>query len=284
VSEIIVPPHLEKGDEAGARDAWSRVIQLAKKKNVRLSNRAPAPEKFQGRNPKQKPEQGGRISVAEALVKEREGLATEELFAGAKEKARGKGLWLALDSLQDPHNVGAIFRTAGFFGVQGILVTDERSAPLSSTVYDVASGGLEYVPFTLQTNLQRGFEVAKEAGLWILGTSEHARDDLSKIQADRPWLLVIGNEERGMRRLTEESCDVLCKISSHEKGGGGVDSLNASVATGIFISTLTRLARSTWYLPGESARGANFPPEKSGIHRQVWRAAYRSFPEAGSRA
>jgi 23S rRNA (guanosine2251-2'-O)-methyltransferase len=240
ITEIIVPPHLEKGESSG-RDAWNRVIQAAKQKGVRLSNRAPAPEKSFTRNPKQKPEQGGRTSLGEALVKEREGVSADELFSKAREKANGKGLWIALDSLQDPHNVGAIFRTAAFFGVQGIMVTDERSAPLSNTVYDVASGGLEHIPFTQQTNLQRGFEVAKEAGLWILGTSERASDDYSKIEADRPWLLVIGNEERGMRRLTEESCDLLCKISSY----GGVDSLNASVAAGVFISALTRLARST---------------------------------------
>ena len=104
------------------------------------------------------------------------------------------------------------FRAAAFFGAQGILLTQERSAPLSAVVYDVASGGLEYVPFTLQINLQRAFEIAKDAGLWILGTSEHAKDGVDSIERDRPWLLVLGNEEKGMRRLTEESCDVLCKI------------------------------------------------------------------------
>jgi 23S rRNA (guanosine2251-2'-O)-methyltransferase len=168
-------------------------------------------------------------------VKEKTAVSAEELFAHAKDRADGKGLWLALDSLQDPHNVGAIFRTAAFFGVQGIMLTQERSAPLSAAAYDVASGGLEYVPFTLQTNLQRGFEVAKEAGLWILGTSEHSPDSLSSIQKDRPWLLVLGNEEHGMRRLTQEACDLLCKIPP----AGRVTSLNVSVAAGIAISALS---------------------------------------------
>ena len=75
-----------------------------------------------------------------------------------------------------------------------------------------------------------------DEGLWILGTSEHAHDNLDKIERDRPWLLVLGNEEKGMRRLTEESCDVLCKIAPQ----GKVTSLNVSVAAGIFISTLSR--------------------------------------------
>ena len=97
-------------------------------------------------------------------------------------------------------------------------------------------GGVEHVPFTIQPNLQRGFEVAKEAGLWILGSSEHAHDDLQSVEADRPWLLVLGNEEKGMRRLTEESCDVLCKISAK----GKVSSLNVAVASGVMMSYLTR--------------------------------------------
>jgi 23S rRNA (guanosine2251-2'-O)-methyltransferase len=84
-------------------------------------------------------------------------------------------------------------------------------------------------------NLQRGFEVAREAGLWILGASEHAKEDVSKIERDRPWLLVLGNEEKGMRRLTEESCDVLCGIKPKSRG---VTSLNVSVAAGILMSRL----------------------------------------------
>ena len=120
-------------------------------------------------------------------------------------------------------------------GVQGIVLTQERSAPLTGTVYDVASGGVEHVPFSMQVNLQRAFEKAKEAGLWILGASEHAHDDVRTVSRDRPWLLVIGNEEKGMRRLTEEACDVLCKISP----AGPVTSLNASVAASILIARLT---------------------------------------------
>ena len=76
----------------------------------------------------------------------------------------------------------------------------------------MASGGVEYVPFSVQTNLSRALDAAKDAGLWVLGTSEHAEKDLSAFSADRPWLLVLGNEERGMRRLTRDKCDELCRI------------------------------------------------------------------------
>jgi len=226
IMDIHVPPK-------ATTDAWERVIKAAKDKGIRVSFSAKTSEAPRGRGAKH--DEGGRVGTAEATVKERQGISVEELFAGAREKAGGKGVWLALDSLTDPHNVGAIFRTASFLGVQGILMTQERSAPLTGAVYDVSSGGVEHVPFTLQTNLQRAFEVAKEAGLWILGTSEHANDNLAAIESDRPWLVVLGNEEKGMRRLTEESCDVLCKIPSK----GEVTSLNVSVAAGIVISKLT---------------------------------------------
>jgi 23S rRNA (guanosine2251-2'-O)-methyltransferase len=155
----------------------------------------------------------------------------DELFRAPKPR----GLWLALDQLQDPHNVGAVFRTAAFFGVKGIVMTVDRSAPLSPTVYDVASGGVEYVPFTLQTNLAQAMEIAKKSGLWVLGSSERAAESVHRIDRDRRWLLVIGNEEKGLRRLTLERCDQVCTIPP----AGQVNSLNVSVAAGILMAALT---------------------------------------------
>jgi 23S rRNA (guanosine2251-2'-O)-methyltransferase len=227
VTRIVMPGGGKGKSDLG--EGWERVARLARENKIPIDASS---------GPKAgAPRTGGdgRVGVAEAHVNDRQPVSAEELFAGAKERAGGHGLWLALDSLQDPHNVGAIFRTAAFFGVQGIILTVERSAPLTAAVYDVAAGGLEHVPFTLQTNIQRAFEIAKEQGLWILGTSEHANDDFLSVARDRPWLLVLGNEERGMRRLTEESCDVLCRISPQ----GKTTSLNVSVAAGVFISRLT---------------------------------------------
>ena len=222
----VVLPHSGAGG-----DAWEKVFQLAKRHKIQIQTGGAQAKGARNADALE----AGRSHSVELVVKEREGISTEELFENAAERDGGKGLWLALDSLQDPQNVGAIFRAAAFFGVQGIMLTQERSAPLTSAVYDVAAGGVEYIPFVLQTNLQRGFEIAKDAGLWILGTSEHSKDDLKKIECDRSWLLVLGNEEKGMRRLTEESCDVLCAI----KPKGKVTSLNVSVAAGICISHLT---------------------------------------------
>jgi len=175
--------------------------------------------------------QAGRESTCEALVKERESLNLEKLI---HIEEGVNGLWLALDCLQDPQNVGSIFRTAAFFGVKGIIMTQERSAPLTSVAYDIASGGIEYVPFTILPNLQRAFEVAKDHGLWILGTSEHAKQSYTKVEKDRNWLLVLGNEEKGMRRLTEENCDLVCQIPPL----GEVKSMNVGAAAAVLISRL----------------------------------------------
>lgn len=228
---------------SGGDEAWKRVTDLARRHKIQILTGAPERDSRRGGRPNDRgarddSKESGRISLNEAKVQPKESISAEELFADAKERAGGKGIWLALDSLTDPHNVGAIFRIAGFFGIEGILMTSERSAPLTGTVYDVACGGVESVPFTEQVNLQRGLEIAKDSGLWVLGTSEHAKESYLGLKRDCPWLVVIGNEEKGMRRLTAEACDVLVGIPPL----GDVTSLNASVATGVLISRLASLS------------------------------------------
>lgn len=206
-------------------DAWRRVVEAAAPHGIPVQSGIVRAKPTHGRD------KGERQSVAEAVVKERRGVSLEELLS----PAGGGGLWLALDCLQDPHNVGAVFRTAAFFGVKGMVISRDRSAPLSGTVYDVAAGGCEHVPFAQPSNLAQALEIAKKQGLWVLGTSEHATKDVRTVPRDRPWLLVVGNEEQGLRRLTLDRCDETCCIPSQ----GGVTSLNVSVATGILIASLT---------------------------------------------
>jgi 23S rRNA (guanosine2251-2'-O)-methyltransferase len=194
-------------------------------------------EQGRGRRQKQAGPKSERVGVASAQVREPAGLKDPtDLFATATESSGGSpGLWLALDCLQDPHNVGAIFRTAGFFGVRGIVVTRDRSAPLNATVLDVAAGGVEHVPFCAVPNLARALKAAKTAGLWLLGTTEHASESAFSITRDRPWLVILGNEEKGLRRLTLEECDLTCAIPAR----GAVTSLNVSTAAAVLISRLT---------------------------------------------
>lgn len=175
-----------------------------------------------------------RGANAFALVTERDETPLGELWT---EPAPG-ALWLALDSIQDPQNLGAIFRTAAFFGVRGIVLPRDRSASLTETVYDVASGAVELVPHATVTNLSRALEAAKDAGVWIVGASEHAQRSAWELGPDRPWLLVLGNEERGLRRLTLERCDEVVAIEPR----GELTSLNVSVAAGILMAVLTGAA------------------------------------------
>ena len=93
------------------------------------------------------------------------------------------------------------------------------------------------MPFAVEINLRRALDAAKAAGLWILGSSEHAERGIEEIPRDRPWLLVLGNEEDGLRRLTLETCDEVCRVAPQ---GAAVTSLNVAVAAGILIATLAR--------------------------------------------
>ena len=208
--------------------AWKQVLEAAGDHGIPVLE----PLAQSNRRTKRQQEAGGRIGTTYGVVRERESTPLRELY----QTTSSRGLWLALDRLQDPHNVGAVFRTAAFFGVEGVVLTQDKSAPLSGTVYDVASGGLEHVPFTLQTNLVRAIEIAQQSDLWVLGSSEHATREVSEVDADRKWLLVIGNEETGLRRLTLENCDETCRIPPR----GPVTSLNVSVAAGILMATLSR--------------------------------------------
>jgi 23S rRNA (guanosine2251-2'-O)-methyltransferase len=211
---------------------WSQIEGLAARNRVRIG----AGRERDARGAQSAKPAGGRESGHGATIRAKSMTSVEEMFEGVEPSTRGA--WLALDCLQDPQNLGAIFRSASFFGIKGIVMTSERSAPMTATVYDISAGGVETVPYVAVANLQRAFEKAKDAGLWILGTSEHSKTTLQKVEKDRPWLIVMGNEEKGIRRLTEESCDVMCTIANRNDDEG-VTSLNVALATGLLMNHLT---------------------------------------------
>ncbi len=227
VREIRVPAGKPYG-------VWADIAEMARRQGISVVAQQVDAGARRGKKTQGKSE---RVGIATAMVCEHPGIQKpEKLLSAAEESGQNAAsLWLALDCLQDPHNVGAIFRTAAFFGVKGILLTKDRSAPMTATVYDVAAGGVESVPFCLVPNLARSLETAKKAGLWLLGTSEHEATSYVDVQPDRQWLLVIGNEEKGLRRLTLDNCDVVCGIPPQ----GDVTSLNASVAAAIMIARLS---------------------------------------------
>jgi 23S rRNA (guanosine2251-2'-O)-methyltransferase len=139
---------------------------------------------------------------------------------------------IALDGITDPHNLGAILRTAAFMGVNGVLIPKDRSVAINDTVYRIASGGLEYLRVAQVTNFVSALQTLKEIGFWSVGFSEHATQDISELKQDFPPVVVIGNEEKGIRQLVRDNCDFLVKLS----GKGGLKSLNASVAGALAMS------------------------------------------------
>lgn len=213
-------------------DAWKKVATVAQQHGIAVRMQSGGPPNRGRKGNTNQSQKSERAGIATATVKEKPTASLNELFDDPQEG----DLWLALDCLQDPHNVGAVFRTAGFFGVRGVIMTKDKSAPLNGTVYDVAAGGVETVPVAMEVNLSRTIDVAKKANIWVIGSSEHAETNLTEVENDRPWLIVVGNEEKGMRRLTQEKCDFVCQIPPR----GSVTSLNVSVATGILISHLAK--------------------------------------------
>lgn len=147
---------------------------------------------------------------------------------------------LVLDCIQDPHNLGAILRTADGAGVHAVVAPKDKSAGLTETVVRVSTGAADSVPFVQVTNLARTMERLKQAGLWLVGTSDRADKSLYDLDLKGPLGLVIGAEDKGMRRLTEENCDFLAKIPM----AGKVECLNASVAAGVCLYEAVRQRQS----------------------------------------
>lgn len=143
---------------------------------------------------------------------------------------------LILDGVQDPHNLGACFRSADAAGVHAIIAPKDKSVGITPVVSKVASGAAETIPFVQVTNLARTLEILKEMGIWIYGAAGEAEATLFQTNLTGPIAIVLGSEGEGLRRLTRETCDVLLKIPMT----GTVESLNVSVATGIFLFEVVR--------------------------------------------
>jgi 23S rRNA (guanosine2251-2'-O)-methyltransferase len=144
---------------------------------------------------------------------------------------QGPPLLLILDGVQDPHNLGACLRSADAAGVHAVIAPKDKSVGLTPTVIKVACGAAEVVPFVQITNLARVMENLKEQGIWLFGMADGAEKTLYEEDLKIPVAFVLGNEEKGLRHLTREHCDVLLKIPMQ----GSVSSLNVSVATGVCL-------------------------------------------------
>jgi len=143
----------------------------------------------------------------------------------------GPARLLVLDGIQDPHNLGACLRVADAFGVHAVIAPKDRAVGLTPTVYKVASGAADTVPYIAVTNLARTLNQLKERNIWIFGTAEDADYDLTHFPIQGAVAWVLGSEEKGLRRLTRENCDQLVRIPML----GSVESLNVAVSAGICL-------------------------------------------------
>lgn len=150
---------------------------------------------------------------------------------GMIEAASETPLFMVLDGVEDPRNLGAILRVAECSGVDGVVIPERRAVGLNDTVAKSSAGAIEYVSVTKTPNLNRFIEKLKEKNVWVVGTSADAEMSYTDWDWTRPSALVLGGEGSGLHRLVAENCDVLVKIPMY----GKIDSLNVSVAAGVIL-------------------------------------------------
>ncbi|MCQ2496473.1 MAG: 23S rRNA (guanosine(2251)-2'-O)-methyltransferase RlmB [Lachnospiraceae bacterium] len=157
-----------------------------------------------------------------------------DILAKAKEKGEDPFIFI-LDGIEDPHNLGAIIRTANLCGAHGVIIPKRRAVGLTSTVAKTSAGALNYTPVAKVTNITATMEELKNEGLWFV-CADMAGDTMYKCNLKGPIGLVIGNEGEGVSRLVKEHCDIVASIPMQ----GDIDSLNASVAAGVLAYEIVR--------------------------------------------
>jgi 23S rRNA (guanosine2251-2'-O)-methyltransferase len=158
-------------------------------------------------------------------------------------------LAVALDSIEDPRNMGSILRTADCAGVHGVFIPERRASGLTDVVAKVAAGALEYVPVARVTNLVRLIEQLKERNIWVVGTAGDVEQLYTEWDWKQPSAIILGNEGQGLHRLVRETCDTLVRIPVL----GHLESLNVSVAAGILMYEARR-QRTQFELGTKEAR------------------------------
>lgn len=165
-----------------------------------------------------------------AELKPYQTVSLEEIIYKAKKK--DKKIIVMLDGIEDPHNLGAILRSADVFEASGIILPKHNSVSLNATVAKTSAGAINYVPVAVVNNLNQAIATLKEEGYWVVSTDGSATIDYSSIKYDFPVVVVIGSEGKGVSSLVLKNSDYIVKIPQF----GHVNSLNASVAAGILLA------------------------------------------------
>lgn len=172
-----------------------------------------------------------------AMVRAQEFLSIEDLFTA--ERPDAARLLLALDGVEDPQNLGALLRVADGAGVDGVLLTERRSAPLSPVAVKASAGAAEHLRIARVVNLVRALEELKERNLWIIGLDERGTADYDRFDLTGDCVLVLGREGAGLHELVRRTCDHLLRIPM----AGGVSSLNVSAAGAVVLYEAARQRR-----------------------------------------
>lgn len=209
---------IAKGNQSGAVKG---IIAKAKEKKLRIKEVDPKKLDFMCAHGTH---QGIAAVVAACEYKE-----LDDIFSLAKERGEAPFV-IVLDEIEDPHNLGAIIRTAECAGAHGVIIPSRRSASLTFTVGKVSAGAVEYVPVVRVANIPSVLDTLKEKGLWVYGADMNG-EDYRKCDLSGAVALVIGNEGKGIGRLVREKCDVIVSLPMK----GKLNSLNASVAAGVLM-------------------------------------------------
>jgi 23S rRNA (guanosine2251-2'-O)-methyltransferase len=194
-----------------------------------------------------------------AFIRERTFLQLEDLLQPRPDTGTGQPrFFLALDGVEDPHNLGALLRSADGAGIDGVVLPERRSAPLTATVAKSSAGASEHVRVARVTNLTRALESMKKAGIWIVGLDERGTPDYTDFDFRGDCCLVLGSEGAGLHDLVKRTCDHLLRIPM----AGSVSSLNVSVAGAVVMFEAVRQRRGATARPEAAGASKKGRPQK----------------------
>lgn len=162
--------------------------------------------------------------------------ASVDMILQRAEEEQVAPLILILDEIEDPHNLGAILRTADATGVHGVIIPKRRAVGLTETVAKASAGAIEHIPVARVTNIATTIDQLKQKNIWVVGTDERGSDDYRTLDGETALAIVIGNEGKGISRLVKEKCDWMVHLPMQ----GAIPSLNASVASSLLMYEVYR--------------------------------------------
>lgn len=209
-------------------DRVEAIVRLAKSRSV--------PVRFEDRQQIDRVAGTREHQGVAALAAAKPAVELEDILRAGPKNAAENGLLVILDGVEDPHNLGAIVRTALAAGANAVIIPERRAAGLTDTVERASAGALAHLPVARVKNLVRAMEEMKEAGYWLVGLDERAEKRYTEVDLKGPVGIVLGGEGEGLHELTRKRCDFLVSVPT----AGPVRSLNVSVATGVMLFEVIR--------------------------------------------